>query len=333
MIVILKIHENPIEYPNATNIIKPLVSISVKTYQHVDFISDCIDGILMQETNFNYEILLGEDDSDDGTREICIEYAKRYPDKIRLFLHHRSNVIYINGSPTGRFNSIYNYIKARGKYIALCEGDDCWTNPYKLQKQIDFLERNDDFAMTSHAVKTIYLGVEENHPFGKPKQITSFEDLIIMKHFIPTLSIVFRKKLIEDLPDWYQESWVGDIPLALLLTMYGKNYYFHEIMGLKRKHSSGISQSAERKNKEYKEFVNKSRLNLYLNLSKMNKKNKEIIKPLIINYYFIIYSDELKKGNLFKASKNFISPFLLSPILSLKFIFSRITKIKFTPNR
>ena len=120
---------------------EPLVSICVQTYQHVDFIKDCLDGILKQETSFPFEILLGEDASTDGTREICLEYAEKYPDKIRLFLHHRENNIKINGKPTGRFIFLYNMFSARGKYIALCEGDDYWTDPLKLQKQVGFLEK------------------------------------------------------------------------------------------------------------------------------------------------------------------------------------------------
>jgi glycosyltransferase involved in cell wall biosynthesis len=87
---------------------KQIISVCVQTYQHVNFIRECLDSILMQETNFPFEILLGEDASTDGTREICIDYAEKYPDKIRLFLHHRENNIAINGSPTGRFNIIYN---------------------------------------------------------------------------------------------------------------------------------------------------------------------------------------------------------------------------------
>ena len=95
------------EYPNSVST-KPTVSVCVQTYQHTHFIRDCLEGILMQETDFPFEILLGEDASTDGTREICIEYADKYPDKIRLFLHHRENNISIGGSPTGRFNFMFN---------------------------------------------------------------------------------------------------------------------------------------------------------------------------------------------------------------------------------
>lgn len=102
----------------------PKVSVVIITYNHADFIADAIEGALMQETDFPYEIIIGEDESEDGTREICIDYAERYPERIRLFLRSREDVIYINGRPTGRFNSVESLKAARGEYIAACEGDD-----------------------------------------------------------------------------------------------------------------------------------------------------------------------------------------------------------------
>ena len=85
-----------------------------------------------------FEILVGEDASSDGTRDVCIAYAKKYPKKIKLFLHSRENNIRVYGKPTAKFNSAYNSYNAKGKYIAICEGDDFWTDPLKLQKQVDF---------------------------------------------------------------------------------------------------------------------------------------------------------------------------------------------------
>jgi len=125
------------------NILNPFVSVHVITYQHAKYIAKCLDGILMQKTDFPFEIVIGEDESTDGTREICINYAKKYRDKIRLFLRDRKqsvitsstgNKIYLNGILTLR--------SCNGKYIALCEGDDYWTDPLKLQKQMDFLNIN-----------------------------------------------------------------------------------------------------------------------------------------------------------------------------------------------
>ena len=128
----------------------PVVSVCVQTYQHEKFIEQCLHGIVSQQTNFEFEIVLGEDQSKDETRKKCIEFAKRHPDLIRLILHDRSNQIYINGSPTGRFNFMNNMANCRGKYIAVCEGDDYWLDPHKLQKQVDYLESHPELAMCFH---------------------------------------------------------------------------------------------------------------------------------------------------------------------------------------
>ena len=133
----------------------PLVSICVQTYQHAPYIAECLEGLLKQKTTFPYEIILGEDESNDGTRDICKAYAKKYPEIIRLFLRRREDVIYINGNATGRYNFIQNLRTARGKYIALCEGDDYWTDPLKLQKQVIFLENI--YPMLAYFIKLAYL--------------------------------------------------------------------------------------------------------------------------------------------------------------------------------
>jgi len=169
------------EYPNCVPN-KPLVSVSVVTYQHKNFIKYCLDGIVMQKTNFPFEILLGEDASTDGTREICIEYAERYPNLIRLILHDRSNNILIDGKPTGRFNMLYNLFICRGKYIALCEGDDYWTDPYKLQKQFDILESDFSCSLCAHPFRNYF---KNSNDYG-PIQLNRFMTLTMMfKNSLP----------------------------------------------------------------------------------------------------------------------------------------------------
>jgi len=125
------------------NKIEPLVSVVTTTYQHAPYIRQCLDSILMQETDFPFELIIGEDGSTDGTREICIEYADRYPDKIRLFLRDRNlTQYYTSDGRVIRFNGHFARAAARGKYIALCEGDDYWIDKTKLQKQVEFLVQN-----------------------------------------------------------------------------------------------------------------------------------------------------------------------------------------------
>jgi len=225
---------------------KSVVSICVQTYQHSNFIKQCLDGLLMQETDFLFEILLGEDDSTDGTREICIEYAEKFPDKIRLFLHHRENNIEINGNPTGRFNFLYNLYNACGKYIAFCEGDDYWTDPLKLQKQIDFLENNKDYVLSFHDVNinnTRKNSVNNYRMVGFLNNNNLETEDLLKPWFIPTCSIVFRNSDKFSLPKWFALSANGDIALLLLLSLEGKFKYLNEIMGVYRMHDNGISVS------------------------------------------------------------------------------------------
>lgn len=128
---------------------QPLVSVCIPTFQHKFFIADCLESVLAQKTAFDFEIILGEDDSTDGTREICQEYAARYPEKIRLFLRKDQDKIPILGRKSGRINYLENFREARGKYIAMLDGDDCWVRSDKLQKQVEKLEKNPEAFLCS----------------------------------------------------------------------------------------------------------------------------------------------------------------------------------------
>jgi glycosyltransferase involved in cell wall biosynthesis len=150
----VKIHQN-IVLKNC------IVSVCVQTYNHEKYLSDCLDSILKQKTNFNFEILLGEDGSNDKTRQICIQYAERFPDIIKLFIHNRKNVIYLNGKPTGRYNMLFNLQSAAGKYFSFCAGDDYWTDHNKLQFQVDFMENNPECFMITHALAAAKPGTHE----------------------------------------------------------------------------------------------------------------------------------------------------------------------------
>jgi len=220
---------------------KRLVSICVGTYQHSRYIKECLDSLLSQKTNFPFEIILGEDQSTDGTREICIEYANKYPEIIKLFLRDRKDVIYIEGKATGRFNFIQNLKACEGKYIALCDGDDYWTDINKLQKQIDFLEANPDFSICFHSVlidddekekKKSNLNRSEND------ECYTIEDLA-EKNLIHTPSVVYRNMLQGDFPSWFKESSLGDYSLHMLVARHGKIKYFSAPMAAYRKHGGG----------------------------------------------------------------------------------------------
>ena len=173
----------------------PLVSVVVTTYQHEKYISETLDSILAQQTSFPYEILLGEDGSQDGTRQICIEYAKKHADKIRLILHDRTKKIVVRGRPTGRYNLLTNFSSSNGKYIALCEGDDFWNDNRKLQKQVDFLEHHPTVVLSFHDCITI---APDGKLIDKSLLKSNARDLsqidLIQGRRVPTLTVMFRTK-------------------------------------------------------------------------------------------------------------------------------------------
>jgi len=234
------------EHPISNNL-TPKASVCIQTFQHVNFIKECLDGILMQQTNFDFEILLGEDASTDGTREICIEYAQKYPDKINLFLHHRENNINIYGKATGRFNFLYNLYSSRGKYIAFCEGDDYWTDPYKLQKQVDFLEKNEDYNICFHNASVIK-GNQITKQIYSPnrKQTITLTDLF-KGDFTKTCCVVFRNNI--DISDVSVEMIQDTTLFMKCLENNKKAYYINEDMAVYRIHAGGVFSVMKTKDK------------------------------------------------------------------------------------
>ena len=121
--------------------IEPLVSVCITAYNHEEYIRQCLDSILNQKTNFEFEIIVGEDNSKDSTRAICEDYASRFESKIRLFKRRDEDKVKINGRITGRFNFVANLKETNGTYVAILDGDDYWQDEHKLQKQVDLAEQ------------------------------------------------------------------------------------------------------------------------------------------------------------------------------------------------
>lgn len=223
---------------------QPLLSVVVLTYNQVDYISNCIESILAQKTNFNVEVLIGEDESNDGTREVCKQIAKNNAYKVKLFLRSRKNLIFIDGKPTGRNNLIETLKQVKGKYIALCEGDDYWTDPYKLQKQVDFLENNLDFSLCAHNARIFnekegkFIGLYKN----TNNDIVANFPYIVKNYFIPTASMVFRREALE-LPDFIKTVKSADYAMQLILAHNGKVKFFKEDMSVYRVFAKGSLSS------------------------------------------------------------------------------------------
>lgn len=203
-----------------------MVSIVCVTYNHSQYIRAALDGFLMQKTNFKYEILVHDDASTDGTTEILKEYKERYPDKINLILQTE------NQYSKGVKNSVkYMYPVVRGKYVALCEGDDAWIYAGKLQEQFDFLEMHSDVAMYIHNALRIDARTGEKvlQINGMDSGYISDEEIILCtKGSVPTASFFYRSQYIKNLPEWFDKSPVGDNPLRYLCALNGKIYYQNE---------------------------------------------------------------------------------------------------------
>lgn len=203
------------------------------TYNHEKFIAEAIEGVVMQKTDFPFELVIGEDCSTDNTRAICIEYQKKYPDIIRLRLPETNQGMMLNW--------INNINSGRGKYIALCDGDDFWTDPYKLQKQVDFMEANPDFAMCSHKVHTLMCGhLDEN--IEMERDVLTTTDIIKKDWGLLTASILFRKEAHKT-PDWYYTVKNGDYALQLIVSLSGKIKFLPDYMAVYRQHLGGVSST------------------------------------------------------------------------------------------
>ncbi len=222
------------------------VNVIVAAYNHEKFIGECLDNILKQQTNFEVEILIGEDGSSDRTREIVEKYGKQYSDKIKVFLNDPNNVLYIDGHRTGRLNYIHLLKQADGKYAAFCDGDDFWTDPLKLQKQVDFLESHPDFAICFHRIKIAEMdgnGKAIGSKLSKSvKEITTIKDLA-KGNYIAHSSCVFRNKLFKEFPEWCYRVPIFDWPHHLLNASYGKIKYINEAMATYRIHQGNYTSS------------------------------------------------------------------------------------------
>ena len=236
----------------------PFVSICCLTYNHESYIRQCLDGFVMQKTKFPIEILIHDDASTDGTQDIIREYEAKYPNIIKP-IYQKENQ-YSKGV---KVSLVYNYSRAKGKYIALCEGDDYWTDPYKLQKQVDFLESHPNYVMCSHRFDQYY---EDRHRLEKEKDDTfqgadyDLQNLIGGKWFTQTLTVMYRRSAL-DLKRYERYGMSMDIILFYGLLKHGKGYCFPEAMGVYRYHNGGVWSEVSQNQRRLVEF--KARLAIY----------------------------------------------------------------------
>lgn len=282
-----------------------VVSICCITYNHKEFIREAIDSFLMQQTNFEFEILINDDCSVDGTTDILKEFQQNHPDKIKLVLHDENE--WSKGTKAIFARNLFPM--AKGKYIALCEGDDYWTDPYKLQKQVDFLEINKDYSICFHPVK--YLKEDGKLYNEETKQVSETTTIIdIAKgNYIHTPSVMFRRENIANLPEEFLRFPAGDYALHMFNAQFGKIKKLPESMAVYRIHSEGMwsSQSSVETMKKW-----------LVQLTLLNKVIKHELALETVNKELI---DKVKKLELitsesFNKFENIEDLKLLSSILS-----------------
>ena len=219
----------------------PKVTVSLITYNHAAYIAQAIEGVLAQRTSFPFELVIGEDESSDGTREIVQRYAAAHPAQIRLHLHRRADNIAWAGQPTGRRNLVHNLRDARGEYIALLDGDDYFTDPEKLRRQADFLDAHPECSTCFHRVRTVD---EADQPVAAPPPAGlqprfTLTDLLARRFQAPTASVMYRRGLFDDFPEWYFRCAMGDFPLHVLNGLKGDFGFLDREMAAYRVHAGG----------------------------------------------------------------------------------------------
>ncbi len=211
------------------------LSIRIITYNQAAYVMQAMDSVLSQKTNFPFEIVIGDDASTDGTKEILESYAREFPDKIKLTLHEKNL--------GERKNLLTTLVSCSGEFVAFLDGDDYWTDDLKLQKQIDFLDANPEYSICFHNARLI----DTDKP-GFSMEVNKFknsvfqiEDIIKNNWFMMTSSLMMRNP--NPLPNWFFDSVNKNIDysLQLVMSLKGKAFYFQEVMSVYRQHNDSLA--------------------------------------------------------------------------------------------
>jgi len=219
----------------------PLVSVHMITYNHEAYIGRAIEGVLHQKTDYKYELVIGEDSSLDATREKCEQYASAYPGIIRLLPSEHNLGMMPNADRVTA--------ACAGKYISLCEGDDYWTDPEKLQKQVSFLENNPEYGMVYTDIRTVDSnGDEIEHPLFNSIRKRYGEGYIFTEllkgNFIGTCSVMYRKDLIPETAGDKDRYWfIYDYWLWLRIASKSKVHFLNEVTSAYRIHDNNITRT------------------------------------------------------------------------------------------
>lgn len=262
----------------------PTVSVSIITFNHERFIAKALDSVLEQQTDFDYEIIIGDDCSTDNTKEILKTYQQKYPDIISLILHPKR----YTGVP-GRLNNITNLYACRGKYVAMLDGDDYWTDKGKLQIQVNFMNDNEEYVAIANDAKKVnehdkFIGTfySSKHTILKVDNSFSHENVLGAGWCLTqTSSLLFRNKRFKEFPEWFWIIVSADYGLIVLLSQYGKIKYLKRPYTAYRIHGNSFTA---------KHFLSKNTLGLKVKELQLLRKlflpyksNKRLFKNLHIS--------------------------------------------------
>ncbi len=263
----------------SNNNTESLVSIDCLTYNHENYIRDALEGFLMQKTDFAFEVLIHDDASTDQTANIIRKYEKKYPGVIKP-IYQKENQF----SQDGDISKQFQYPRAKGKYIAICEGDDYWTDPYKLQKQVDFLEAHPDYGLVhSDFDKLFEKRGRVIRNFNRKNNISNsskndiFNGLLTRQYKICTLTVLARTELLSNAINNIDTSGylMSDLPTWLEMTQLTKFHYFKDSVGVYRK----VEGSASNDKNTYRIFVESGR-RIRLDFAKKYSTTNEIKNEL-----------------------------------------------------
>jgi len=270
---------------------QPLVSIVMIAYNVEHYIEKAIESVLSQKVDFIYELVIGEDCSTDNTREIALKYESEYPEKIRV-LQHPEN---LGLTP----NCVATHNACRGKYIALLDSDDYWTNDNKLQMQVDFLEENSDYAGTGHqAMITYETNIETDRLFGEIEdKVYGVNDMITHRKF-HTSSFVYRKKIWDNCGGIPPNISSNERAIYPMVAIFGKIKYFKENMCVYRVTGKGLTSRVDYKELEtdfimlpWLKKIDKNfpirRFKSFLHLCNYTYGVKTLPKKVLLKHYFL----------------------------------------------